>query len=116
MSGGQQNKDEEVVKMVARMTELKEKQESASLCSFLWPLQCFFFFSSVSVFVFYWCEKRQARSVFYLFFAVFLDALAASLGKLIFRPGSRKHQEGEGWAVRSLGIQRQPSKKVWMDP
>ena len=26
MSGGQQNKDEEVVKMVARMNELKEKQ------------------------------------------------------------------------------------------
>ena len=27
MSGGQQNKDEEVVKMVARMNELKEKQD-----------------------------------------------------------------------------------------
>lgn len=30
MSGGQQNKDEEVVKMVARMNELKEKQEPGS--------------------------------------------------------------------------------------
>ena len=27
LSGGQQNKDEEVVKMVARMNELKEKQD-----------------------------------------------------------------------------------------
>ena len=27
MSGGQQNKDEEVLKMVARMNELKEKQD-----------------------------------------------------------------------------------------
>eukprot|EP00435_Cladocopium_sp_Y103_P037500 s2711_g9.t3 len=30
MSGGQQNKDEEVVKMVARMNELKEKQDPGS--------------------------------------------------------------------------------------
>ena len=30
MSGGQQNKDEEIVKMVARMNELKEKQEPGS--------------------------------------------------------------------------------------
>ena len=29
MSGGQQNKDEEIVKMVARMNELKEKQDLA---------------------------------------------------------------------------------------
>ena len=28
MSGGQQNKDEEVVKLVARMNELKEKQDT----------------------------------------------------------------------------------------
>lgn len=27
MSGGQQNKDEEIVKMVARMNDLKEKQD-----------------------------------------------------------------------------------------
>ena len=27
LSGGQQNKDDEVVKMVARMNELKEKQD-----------------------------------------------------------------------------------------
>ena len=31
MSGGQQNKDEEVVKMVARMNELKEKQDLGQL-------------------------------------------------------------------------------------
>jgi hypothetical protein len=31
MSGGQQNKDEEVVKMVARMNELKEKQDVGQL-------------------------------------------------------------------------------------
>lgn len=30
LSGGQQNKDEEIVKMVARMNELKEKQEPGS--------------------------------------------------------------------------------------
>lgn len=30
MSGGQQNKDEEIVKMVARMNELKEKQDPGS--------------------------------------------------------------------------------------
>mmetsp|Transcript_6443 Transcript_6443/g.7539 ORF Transcript_6443/g.7539 Transcript_6443/m.7539 type:complete len:206 (-) Transcript_6443:1-618(-) len=30
MSGGQQNKDEEIVKMVTRMNELKEKQEPGS--------------------------------------------------------------------------------------
>ena len=28
MSGGQQNKDEEIVRMVARMNDLKEKQDS----------------------------------------------------------------------------------------
>ena len=31
MSGGQQNKDVEVVKMVDRMNQLKEKQDSVSL-------------------------------------------------------------------------------------
>jgi hypothetical protein len=30
LSGGQQNKDEQIVKMVARMTELKEKQDPGS--------------------------------------------------------------------------------------
>ena len=36
MSGGQQNKDEEVVKMVARMNELKEKQACHSCDSRVW--------------------------------------------------------------------------------
>ena len=98
MSGGQQNKDEEVVKMVARMTELKEKQERSTRfppLSLATVVVCVLLFvmvllSSVSIFVFYWCEKRQARSVFYLFFAVFFDSQD---------PGSTKKEKALGPSV-----------------